>query len=148
MFFNYYLRVFIIKGTRNSKQSLMVDLVRIELTWFSVCKTDDHAMQSRSPKRNLFMYRWSCQPPAFKVRKPSTHSQGGIGAGERTRTFRLMILNHSPMPIRLHQQIKSFITHIAKIRTSSIVRTRTNFYSFGFQEPIALINVSIATISQ
>ena len=127
---------------------IMVDLVRIELTWFSVCKTDDHAMQSRSPKRNLFMYRWSCQPPAFKVRKPSTHSQGGIGAGERTRTFRLMILNHSPMPIRLHQQIKRFITHIAKIRTSLIVRTRTNFYSFGFPEPIALINVSIATISQ
>ena len=26
--------------------------------------------------------------------------------------------------------------------------TRTNFYSFGFPEPIALINVSIATTSQ
>ena len=144
MFFNYYLRVFIIKGTRNSKQSLMVDLVRIELTWFSVCKTDDHAMQSRSPKCDLFMYRWSRQPP-FEFYQIS---QEGIGAGERTRTFRLMILNHSPMPIRLHQQIKSFITHIAKIRTSSIVRTRTNFYSFGFPEPLALINVSIATTSQ
>ena len=101
-----------------------------------MCKTDDHAMQSRSPKYDLFMYRWSRQPPAFKVRKPSTHSQGGTGAGERTRTFRLMILNHSSMPIRLHQQIKSFITHIAKIRTSSIVRTRTTFTLLDSQNPI------------
>lgn len=110
----------------------MVDLVRIELTWFSVCKTDDHAMQSRSPKCDLFMYRWSRQPPlSFCL-----ISQWGIGAGERTRTFRLMILNHSSMPIRLHQQIKSFITHIAKIRTSSIVGLEPTFTLLDSQNPI------------
>lgn len=111
-----------------------LDLVRIELTWFSVCKTDDHAMQSRSPKRDLFMCRWSRQPPAFKVRKPSTHSQGGWcwrkDSNLQINDPKSFVYANSTTPANKefynpHREDSNFVSRW----------TRTNFYSFGFPEP-------------